>query len=74
MINHVHEQGPTQAKVQCELEIAIRKKATILVQVDEQWMSEKEMKDDLSWSQRLASFSHGLGFCSFCAPLLWRVR
>jgi hypothetical protein len=32
------------------LEIVIRKKNTHKVTVDEQWVSEKEMKDDLGWT------------------------
>jgi hypothetical protein len=32
------------------LEIVVRKKKMMTVWVDEQWLSEKEMKDELKWS------------------------
>ena len=33
-----------------KLEIIVRKKKMLTVWIDEQWVSEKEMKDDLKWS------------------------
>ena len=32
------------------LEIVVRKKKMMTVWIDEQWLSEKEMKDDFKWS------------------------
>ena len=39
-----------QEKFIATLEIVIRKKSSYKVTVDEQWVSEKEMKDDLGWT------------------------
>ena len=39
-----------QDKFVAQLEIIIRKKKMLTVWIDEQWVSEKEMKDDLKWS------------------------
>lgn len=35
------------------LEIIVKKKKTIAMRVEEQWVSEKEMKTDLGWSPTL---------------------
>ena len=39
-----------QDKFVAELEIVVKKKSSIKITRDMQWMSEKEMKDDLGWS------------------------
>ena len=36
-----------------QLEIIVKKKNTVEVKIEEQWMSEKEMKDELHWSSSL---------------------
>ena len=33
-----------------QLEIVVTKKKAMTIKVDEQWASEKEMRDDLKWS------------------------
>lgn len=40
-----------------ELETLVKKKSSKKTLVDEQWLSEKEMKDDLGWSAHLVSTS-----------------
>ena len=40
----------TQEKFIDQLELVVKKKNTQKVWVDEQWLTEKEMKDDLKWS------------------------
>ena len=39
----------------CDLEIIVRKKSSMTVWQDEQWLSEKEMKEDMGWTA-----NHGL--------------
>lgn len=39
-----------QDKFVSELEVIIRKKSSKKMTIEEQWVSEKEMKDDLKWS------------------------
>lgn len=48
MLNHA--QPDWQDDFINELEIIVRRKATIKITVDEVWASEKEMRDDLHWS------------------------
>ena len=36
-----------------ELEIVIKKRSTQKVTIDEEWLSEKEMKDDYGWTSYL---------------------
>lgn len=42
--------NPFQDQFVAKLEIIVRKKKMLTVWIDEQWVSEKEMKDDLKWS------------------------
>ena len=44
---------PLQDAFISQLEIVVKKKNAMTVLVDEQWCSEKEMKDDLGWSTSL---------------------
>ena len=46
-----------------QLEIIIKKKQTLTVRVDEQWVSEKEMKADLNWSPTLVWIYIGNYLC-----------
>lgn len=39
----------TQESFIAQLEIIVRKKATIKVSIEEMWVSEQEMRDDLRW-------------------------
>ena len=41
-----------------KLEVIVRKKSSYTVWLDEEWLSEKEMKDDLKWSQILGTHMH----------------
>ena len=36
-----------------QMEVLVRKKASIKVTVNEEWLSEKEMKDDYNWTPLL---------------------
>ena len=47
---YIHAPCFWQEKFMAEMEIVVKKKSTIRVTVDEQWVSEKEMKDDLGWT------------------------
>ena len=49
----VHIAVQHQEKFVATLEVIVKRKTTYTVTVDEQWLSEKEMKDELKWSQRL---------------------
>lgn len=39
-----------QDKFVSELEIVVKKRSSVSVTIDEQWASEKEMRDDLGWT------------------------
>ena len=48
----LHSQHREEAFIS-QLEIIVKKKNTVEVKIEEQWMSEKEMKDELHWSSSL---------------------
>ena len=54
-----------EAKFVCELEIFIKMKDKVKVTVIEEWCSEKEMKDDHSWSQPLTCTHADMGHVHF---------
>ena len=44
-----------QEEFKNRLEVIIRKRTSIKVTVDEQWVSESEMRTDLKWNQNIGS-------------------
>lgn len=63
-----------------QLEVTIKKRMSIKVTVDEQWASEKEMREDLGWSAFLVLqtfkfhyIKKNLMFCVLCSKRFnWR--
>jgi len=48
----LHSQHREEAFIS-QLEVIVKKKNTVEVKIEEQWMSEKEMRDELHWSSSL---------------------
>lgn len=59
----LHATTSLREKFILQLEIVVKQKNTVTVVVEEQWISEKELRDELKWSQLLSSwnwyFMHG---------------
>lgn len=45
--------APAQDAFLAQMEVLIKKKASMKVTVNEEWLSEKEMRDDYNWSALL---------------------
>jgi len=51
----LHATTSLREKFILQLEIVVKQKNTVTVVVEEQWISEKELRDELKWSQLLSS-------------------
>lgn len=46
---------PGEDEFEARMEVVIKKKNSVKITVDEVWVSEKEMRDELKWSANIGS-------------------